>query len=301
MTAWTWAFRRRWEIVELPEPLWLRALPLTMSVGLAVRIAAMLQWRRPKIVAYALENNSLNRLLRGLPTSAQPIALRLMRSFCSLVFDRIAFGSDAAHRCYMEAKLLPTSCATAIFLDLLPPCFAEANTPKQQKITFLAALEQRKGLPALLEAWKSAGLADDGWTLQIAGSGPLRATIIDAIKADASIHYLGELDRGQVHALLAESRIVVLPSQPEGRWKEQIGLAIIEGLAHGCHVVTSSDTGLADWLATNGHTILPSGFTAQGLAQALRLACSETTNPTLIQSSLPRSDGRESAEKWMYQ
>ena len=31
LTAWTWAFRDSWRVIELPEPLWLRALPLTMS------------------------------------------------------------------------------------------------------------------------------------------------------------------------------------------------------------------------------------------------------------------------------
>jgi glycosyltransferase involved in cell wall biosynthesis len=251
-------------------------------------------------VTYALENSSPSQLLQGIPAFTQPVILKLMRFFCSLVYDRIAFGSDAAYRCYREARLLPSKCATAIFLNLLPPCFNEANATKHKKITFLAALEQRKGLPVLLEAWRSAGLAGDGWTLHVAGSGPLSDIVMGASRADASIHYLGDLDRAQVHVLLAESRIVVLPSHPEGRWKEQIGLAIIEGLAHGCQIVTSSDTGLADWLAANGHTVLSSGFALQDLVRALRAACSEPMDPAVIRLSLPQNDGRTSAENWMY-
>ena len=33
--AWTWELRDRQRVVELPEPLWLRALPFTYSIGLA--------------------------------------------------------------------------------------------------------------------------------------------------------------------------------------------------------------------------------------------------------------------------
>jgi glycosyltransferase involved in cell wall biosynthesis len=213
----------------------------------------------------------------------------------------MAFGSDAAHWCYTQAKLVPSKCETAIFLDLRPSCQTEADVIKHQKVTFLAALEKRKGLTDLLDAWRLADLDQDGWALHVAGSGPLTATVIGAATADSSIHYLGELDRAQIHALLAESAIVVLPSQPERGWKEQIGLSIVEGLAHGCQIVASSDTGLAKWLAEHGHTVLPPGFTTDDLARALRMACSRLMSSAVIRSSLPSNDGRMSAEKWMYQ
>lgn len=301
VTAWTWAFRQRWTVVELPEPLWLRALPLTISMGVALRIAGLIQRRRTIIVTYALENNTPRRLLRGLPPATRPIFFQLLRLFCGFVYDRVAFGSDAAHRCYCEVKILSSKCATAIFSNLLPPCPKETDVTKRQIIAFVAALEERKGLRTLLNAWRLANLADWGWMLHIAGSGPLGATVLDAASTDSSIHYLGELDRGQVHRLFAESSIVVLPSHPEGRWTEQIGLSIVEGLAHGCHVVTSSDTGLADWLIKRGHTVLPSGFAPDDLGRALRLTCSKLVDPAAIRSSLPSNDGRTTAEKWMYQ
>jgi glycosyltransferase involved in cell wall biosynthesis len=176
----------------------------------------------------------------------------------------------------------------------------EIDVIKDRKIAFVAALEKRKGLAALLDAWALAGLAQNGWTLHIAGSGPLLATVNKAAMADSSIHYLGNLDRGRVHALLAKSAILVLPSRPEGRWREQIGLSIVEGLAHGCQIVASSDTGLAEWLAARDHAVLPSGFTTDDLADALRMASSKPMDPAIIRSSLPSNDGRASAERWMY-
>jgi glycosyltransferase involved in cell wall biosynthesis len=301
MMAWTWAFRRRWKVVELPEPLWLRMLPLTMSVGVAVRIAGLIRRRRAVVAAFALENNSLEQLVRGLPPPTHRVALGLLRLFCRLTYDRIAFGSDAARRSYSEVGLFESQCETAIFHDLLPPCPLEIDLIKGRKIAFVAALEKRKGLASLLDAWELAGLAQNGWTLHIAGSGPLDAAVIKAAMANSSIHYLGTLDRGRVHALLAESAIVVLPSRPEGRWKEQIGLSIVEGLAHGCQIVASSDTGLAEWLAARDHAILPSGFTTDDLVHALRMASSKPMDPIIIRSSLPSNDGRASAERWMYQ
>jgi glycosyltransferase involved in cell wall biosynthesis len=300
MMAWTWAFRRRWRVVELPEPLWLRALPLTMSLGIAARVAGLIHRKRVIIATFALENSTPRQLLRGLPPSTHRIAFGILRLFCGFAYDRIAFGSNASHHCYNQARLLESKCETAIFPDLRPPCSMEIDVIKSRKIAFVAALEPRKGLGALLDAWKLTGLGKNDWTLHIAGSGPLQAAVIKATKGDPSIHYLGPLDRVQVHKLLAESMMVVLPSQPEGRWKEQIGLSIIEGLAHGCQIIASPDTGLADWLAKRGHAILPSGFTVHDLASALRMSSSKLMDPAIIRSSLPSNDGRASAEKWMH-
>jgi glycosyltransferase involved in cell wall biosynthesis len=53
--------------------------------------------------------------------------------------------------------------------------------------------------------------------------------------------------RARVHEAMRESSVLVLLSQPHGHWREQVGLPIVEGLAHGCEVVTTSETGLASW------------------------------------------------------
>lgn len=298
--AWTWAFRRRWRVVELPEPLWLRALPLTMSVGVAVRLAGLLHARRPIVVTYAMENNDPARLLRGLPRPLRRLFLVLLRVLCGFVYDRFAFGSDDARRCYKEAMILPQRCAAAVFADVLAPCMEEVDVGKRRLFAFVAALEERKGITPLLEAWALAGLADLGWELHIAGAGPLGPRVAEVAAHDPSVRFCGSIDRAEVHSLLAEATVVVLPSRPDGRWKEQIGLPIVEGLAHGCRVVATPDTGLAQRLAADGHVVLPPQFTVENLAQALRTACADGPTPAAIRASLPAVAGRIAGEDWMY-
>src|SRR5690242_11663140 len=78
-TAWTWGLRGRQRVVELPEPLWLRALPFTYSVGLAFRLADLVLRRHTLIVTYAMENNAPERLFRPLPPSARRAVAAIIR------------------------------------------------------------------------------------------------------------------------------------------------------------------------------------------------------------------------------
>lgn len=299
-TAWTWAFRQPWRVVELPEPLWLRALPLTMSVGLAVRLADLLRRRRTTIVTYAIENREAEHLFRGLPRSRQGLGFGFLRMLCTIVYDRFAFGSEASQRCYQDTRTLPRRCATASYLDMLPECPKETDVAKEPLVAFVGALEVRKGVPSLLDAWARSGLGARGWTLQVAGSGPLRDLVESAAATDPSLRYRGALSRSDVHGLLAEAAVLVLPSRPDGRWKEQIGNPINEGLAHGCQVVATPDSGLAGWLAERGHRVLPPQFTTADLSEALRRAVADERDPAEVRRSLPDAPGRARGEEWLY-
>jgi len=297
--AWVWAYRGDWQVVELPEPLWLRALPLTASVGVAVRLADLVRRRRTRVVTYAMENNHPEALLRGIPRPLRPVVSAVIRLLGELIYDRIAFASTAAYECYRANRTLPVRCATALFEDL-PEAHAEsADRQRARRVAFVGALEPRKGVPDLLLAWRESGLAALGWELALAGSGPLAGLAAAAGKSDPSVVALGRLDRTDVRKLLSDSAVVVLPSRREGRWREQIGLSIVEGLAHGCHIVATPDTGLADWLRRNGHTTLPDSFSTADLARALRSVAGTRLSPDAVWSSLPPVGGRLAAEDWM--
>ena len=298
-TAWRWALREDWRVVELAEPLWLRALPLTASVGLAVRVADLLSGRRrTRIVCYAMENSDPTQLLRPLPAWLHPLAFLVLRLLAGRLFDRVAFASTTTRDLYRQMRLVTGRCATAMYEDLQEPCTAHAAP--EPRMTFLGALEPRKGLPELLDAWRAAELGGVGWELAVAGAGPLRARLEAAAEADPSVRALGLVDRPGMHQLLARSSVVVLPSRREGRWREQIGMSIVEGLAHGCHVVATPDTGLADWLRERGHTVLPDAFTCGDLARALRRAAAVRVDPHEVLASLPSLSGRVAAEDWLY-
>jgi glycosyltransferase involved in cell wall biosynthesis len=297
-SAWLWAFRRRWAVVQLPEPLWLRALPLTLSVGLAVRLSDLVFRRKTWIGTYAMENNDSSALLRGIPGGAHGVLFGIVRILCGIIFDRVALASAAANDCYLELRLLPKKGRTALFDDLPQECRSE-SARKVRRVTFMGALEPRKGVPDLLRAWTKSGLGADGWELALAGAGPLADEVARAAEGDPSVTALGMIDRGEMHELMASTSVVVLPSRRDGRWREQIGLPIVEGLAHGCHVVATPDTGLSEWLRRHGHHVLPDQFTVADLATALCDATRNPLDPSAVRAALPAQDCRIRAENWM--
>ena len=299
-TAWTWAFRRRWRVVELPEPLWLRALPFTFSIGLALRIADLILGHRVRIVTYAMENNAPKRLFRPLPGPVRLVIAAMIRTAGRVVYDNIAFASPAAAACYHAAHVLPSSVSRRVFLELQPRCDCAVRKCEEGTVVFLGALAARKGLPDLLAAWETLPTENHGWILRIAGTGPCGDQVRRAAESDPSIHYLGAVDREEVHAVLRGAAVLVLPSRREGRWCEQIGLPIVEGLAHGCRIVATPDTGLAPWLREHGHLVLLDDFTARDLANLLSEALHSTpTKLDRLTDHLPVADARVLAEDWM--
>ena len=300
LTAWTWAFRRRWTVVELAEPLWLRALLMTYSIGLAVRLCDRLYGRRTLVVTYAIENNDPVRLFRLFPLPARRLVTTAIRWIGGLVYDRIAFGSPAAELCYRASRVLPASCDTAHFLELQPLCHCRPDEAADKgSVVFVGAFEERKGVPDLLAAWSTLPAAERAWTLTIGGAGPLADEVQLAADNDPTIDVRGRLDRNDVHAVLRRASVFVLPSRHDKRWCEQIGLSVVEALSHGCRIVATPDTGLAPWLREQGNVVLPPGFTpgdvAAGIVRAIEGGASSDPG-----RGLPPQDNRILAEDWMY-
>ena len=92
----------------------------------------------------------------------------------------------------------------------------------------------------------------------------------------------------------------VLLSQPTPTWREQVGLPVVEGLAHGCTVVTTTETGLAGWLAAHGHEVLPPGAPDGEVAAAVDRALGRRRPAGDVLADLPAADGRLAADRWMF-
>jgi glycosyltransferase involved in cell wall biosynthesis len=78
--------------------------------------------------------------------------------------------------------------------------------------------------------------------------------------------------RQAVHELLRDSAVVAMPSVRLRGWREQIGLPLVEGLTHGCRVVTTTETGLADDLRGHPLVTLTTPGDPASLADGLRRA-----------------------------
>jgi glycosyltransferase involved in cell wall biosynthesis len=132
--------------------------------------------------------------------------------------------------------------------------FVAADPHPGRYVLYVGALEPRKGLDVLADAWARAAL--DGVELLVAGEG--REPVPGA-------RLLGHVSDAELHALYAGAQAVVLPSFLEG-----FGLPPREAAAHGTPSIVSD----LPTLRLPGTLRVPPGDAA-ALAEALRALASE--------------------------
>jgi glycosyltransferase involved in cell wall biosynthesis len=98
---------------------------------------------------------------------------------------------------------------------------------------FAGRLAREKGLETLLEAWEKSRPAVQ---LRIAGDGPLRPLVEERARQIPGVQYLGACEHSAVLRLLQDAAFLIFPSE----WYEGMPLVIIEALACGTPVLTSS-------------------------------------------------------------
>lgn len=285
--------------LEIGEPLMLSSVWASALAIIALRLRSRHDGRRVTIVSYALENTDPFEC--SLRTRA-----RVRRSINGVVArfvwqrtDRIVFGTDAARVTYRKALPIPAPDAVSAVIPALPaPCTCVAEqSPDAGRVVFLGAFVPRKGLPNILAAWPLVTAVLPRARLTIIGKGVLESEAQHAAATDPTIDLIIDPPRAQIHRQLRRAEVLALPSQPTNTWREQVGLPIVEGLAHGCTIVTTSETGLATWLSEHGHFVVQPGCTPQCLADAVVHALQA---PRCATDNLPVVDGRLAADSWLF-
>ena len=163
-------------------------------------------------------------------------------------------------------------------------------------VAFVGALAERKGVRVLLAAWSLVVARRPDARLVVLGKGPLEDEVRSALAADPSALLEVDPPRDRIHGVLDGARVLTLPSQPRPAWREQVGLPIVEGLSHGCTVVATTETGLADWLQEHGHLVVPDAGSAEALADGLVAALDRARTADDVLDDLPTRDGRLAAD-----
>ncbi|MEJ2869516.1 glycosyltransferase family 4 protein [Actinomycetospora sp. OC33-EN08] len=244
-------------VLEVAEPLWFGEWKK------ALRYIAVARAVRPgiRVATYAIENfDAAERL--GSRTRAVGLSLRGL--------DLIAFGTTGAADNYLatfgrsldriQHAVLPPR------IDTCTVCGPTRGTTRERRVLFLGAPTDRKGFPVLREAWERL---DPDWQLVVAdpsGDEPPPLPRKAELRPDPP--------RREIHELLRTSAVVVMPSVRRPGWREQIGLPLVEGLAHGCRVVTTTETGLADDLRDHPDVVLTEPGDPDDLARGLTTAMS---------------------------
>jgi glycosyltransferase involved in cell wall biosynthesis len=292
--------------VEVNEPAMVKAWPSLLITCLFLRFFRLFSRRNFQPVTYAIENQPPSQSISAyfhIPLGLAKVACTpiVMLLCCSMT--RIAFGTSQAFDVYREVLgSRGLRLQTKVFEAVEPPCaLCEQELGlKDRSIVFLGAFEDRKGITRLTAAWDLAqGQQSLNSQLVIPGKGQLEDQVSAFAWSHSNVALILDPTRAEIHHYLSRASVLVLLSQRTKTWREQVGLPILEGLSHGCHIVASSDTGISSWLEQNGHTVLSSTSDPIAILTALSQAISDETSLLSRLSRLPSNSQREEAQNWL--
>ncbi|MBD8059617.1 glycosyltransferase family 4 protein [Cellulomonas sp. JH27-2] len=290
--------------LEVNEPSAVEGARRTAAALAWLRLRALVRLsQRPRVVAYAIGNSSPFVPPEG-GTLRSRWSLRLDYALARYVWfecDRIAFGTPDARDAYREAfgrhpRPLRTTVIPA--LPIACPCVDDGEG-RPPRVVFLGAFTARKGFRSLVESWGHVLAARPDAELVLVGKGDLEP-LAHELANDPTVRLVVDPPREAIHDELRHAAVLTLPSRRAGRWREQVGLPIVEGLAHGCTVVTTEETGLAAWLSEHGHHVTPESVAPADLAASIVGALDAHRPPSDVRSQLPAVDGRLAADAWMF-
>jgi glycosyltransferase involved in cell wall biosynthesis len=165
---------------------------------------------------------------------------------------------------------------------------------------FLGSFQHNKGILQVLESWPLVREALPDARLIVLGQGTLINQVEQMTKSDSSISLRIAPTRRTIRDTLRASVCLVLLSRRTPTFREQVGLPIVEGLEQGCEIVTTPETGIADWLAEHGHAIVENPDSPQDVAAAIVRALTSDRLPEDIVAALPSEDARLEADRWLF-
>jgi len=155
-------------------------------------------------------------------------------------------------------------------------------------VTFIGAMDQRKGLATLLESFLDASPKESRLHLLMIGAGPMDGFVKDFISQhslQSKVTILPWQANEELPNILCSSDIFIYASTPIGGWEEQFGYSVAEAAA--CQVpVISTPTGAISEKVIHGKTglLIQPGDTI-GFSQAiLRLAADSELRKTMGQA-----------------
>jgi glycosyltransferase involved in cell wall biosynthesis len=173
--------------------------------------------------------------------------------------------------------------------SILPPAISSYHATGATNILFLGRVGERKGTFDLIQAL--ASLPKDlrqQCHLVLAGDGDLKhaSSMVEELGCSDQVSVLGWVSRREVDRLLSESDVLALPSHMEG-----MALAVLEAMAWGIPVVTTSVGGSDEFLTPNHNCLLVKPGDIQGIACAL----AELIRDPQLRQRLGK-EGRKTAE-----
>ncbi len=235
-------------VLEIPEPLFVRFWFKGFILALIGKMFCKLKNIRICVTTYAIENLSyssrctlplFDRLPRLNSLFSNFLVSIIGRS--SSIIDIVGFGTEASISNYAEKKFFRQDTQEFLATDYLESCRCiSTENEKIKLVLFLGEKSERKSTDETYNAFKNLALLHRDWTFRMIGPG------IDEYDDPELSNFIlsGALSRAEIHSFLRTSKYVVLASKRLPRWREQIGLPLLEGLAHHNRVFSTKETGL---------------------------------------------------------
>jgi glycosyltransferase involved in cell wall biosynthesis len=274
-----------------------------LDVGGVRRLAGYLRSHDPDVVQSSQFVTNLHTVLAGKMAGVPRIAIEehgiytwkrwyhrlLDRWVCSRADYVVACSESVAKSAAKHLAVSPErinvvhNCVASSFLSadqrLSPELRHELAGGKSSLLAcMVGTLRWEKGHRFLIEAWKrlveSKRLPEDT-VLLIVGDGPLATTLRQQADGLRSVRFLGSRD--DVGAILRSSDLFLLPSVNEG-----FGIAIIEAMAAGVPVISTSSGGIPEIIDHERNGLLVEPGDVDGLVEAIAcMASSETLRQRL--------------------
>jgi glycogen(starch) synthase len=270
--------RITYQVIRRPNMTTLLQLYRWCDVVLQNQIGLQTAWplifvRRPWVIAH---HNWVD-VQRGLLGWLKRLALRLARN--------VAASQALADRLPVPAKVVPNPYRKEVFK-------AAASGSRQKDLIFVGRLIRGKGVHVLIEALRELDHRGYRRELTIVGDGPALTELRRAAEG-LSVEFVGARRNGELSDLLADHRILVVPSVDP----EPFGIVAIEGLACGCVVVATRNAGLVEAVSTHGVLCKPGD--PQSLANAILEADAASRPIDGVAQHLARHDPEYVANEYL--
>ena len=183
------------------------------------------------------------------------------------VADHIITVSDLTRRTVIEKYHQDPSKVTTVHnaVEPLPDADSFSKTERKDKVvTFLGRITMQKGPEYFVEAAHRVLQKTDGVRFVMAGSGDMMHAMIELVAkrgiADR-FHFTGFLKGRQVHEMLAESDVYIMPSV-----SEPFGISPLEAMQVGTPSIISKQSGCAEILT---HAIKTDYWDIDAMADAI--------------------------------
>lgn len=122
-------------------------------------------------------------------------------------------------------------------------------------VLFAGRLDEAKGVPYLLAAWKMLRKDFPNLELTVAGKGEMEKRVKN--KGKEGIRYLGMVKNQDLPKVFNQALFTVYPSVTLKRWEEQVGTVNLQSLACGTPVITTKSGAIPEYINSQVGILVP--------------------------------------------